>query len=111
MTGDERNKVPQFTDVWIDIGVKDKKEAEELVQLGDPATFALGYRPMRNGLAASPGMDDKVGSVGGHGSAAAAAWQTAAGGGLLCFDGTGRDRPARRDDQQLRHSSHRRHRG
>src|SRR6266851_6454159 len=35
MTGDERNKVPQFTDVWVDIGVKDRKEAEELVQAGD----------------------------------------------------------------------------
>jgi endoglucanase len=61
MTGEERNKVPQFTDVWVDIGVKDRKEAEELVQAGDPVTFALGYRPMRNDLAASPGMDDKVG--------------------------------------------------
>ena len=61
MTGEERNKVPQFTDVWIDIGVKDRKEAEELVPPGDPVTFALGYRPLRNGLAASPGMDDKVG--------------------------------------------------
>ncbi len=61
MTGEERNKVPTFTDVWIDIGVKDRKEAEELVTPGDPATFALGYRPLRNGLAVSPGMDDKVG--------------------------------------------------
>lgn len=61
MTGEERNKVPQFTDVWIDIGAKDRKDAEELVEPGDPVTFALGYRPMRNGLAASPAMDDKVG--------------------------------------------------
>jgi endoglucanase len=61
LTSDERNKVPQFTDVWIDIGVKDKKEAEELVTPGDPVTFALGYRPLRNSLAAAPGMDDKVG--------------------------------------------------
>src|SRR5436309_5087817 len=61
MTGDERNKVPQFTDVWIDIGVKDRKEAESLVRHGDPVTFALGYRPLRNRLAASPAMDDKVG--------------------------------------------------
>jgi endoglucanase len=61
MTGDERNKVPQFTDVWIDIGVKDRKQAEELVESGDPVTFALGYRPLRNNLAAAPGMDDKVG--------------------------------------------------
>ena len=61
LTGDERNKVPQFTDVWIDIGVKDRKEAEELVTAGDPVTFALGYRPLRGSLAASPAMDDKVG--------------------------------------------------
>jgi endoglucanase len=61
LTGEERNKVPQFQDVWVDIGVRDRKEAEELVTPGDPVTFALGYRPLRNGLAASPAMDDKVG--------------------------------------------------
>jgi endoglucanase len=61
MTADERNKVPQFTDVWVDVGARDGKEARELVTPGDPVTFALGYRPMRNGLAASPAMDDKVG--------------------------------------------------
>lgn len=61
LTNEERAKVPQFADVWVDIGAKDKKEAEELVSHGDSATFALGYRPMRNGLAASPAMDDKVG--------------------------------------------------
>jgi endoglucanase len=61
MTGDERNKVPQFADVWIDIGAKDKKDAETVITPGDPATVTLGYRPLRNGLAASPAMDDKVG--------------------------------------------------
>jgi tetrahedral aminopeptidase len=61
MTGEERNKVPQFTDVWVDAGFKDRKEAEPVVTPGDPVTFALGYRPLRNGLAASPAMDDKVG--------------------------------------------------
>src|SRR6476659_5853152 len=58
---DERNKVPDFTDVWVDIGAKNKEEAESLVRCGDPVTFALGYRPLRNQLAASPAMDDKVG--------------------------------------------------
>jgi tetrahedral aminopeptidase len=61
LTSEERNKVPLFTDVWVDIGAKDKKEAEELIRPGDVATIALGMREMRNGLAASPGMDDKVG--------------------------------------------------
>ncbi len=61
MTTEERNKVPQFTDVWVDIGARDRKEAEGWVTPGDPVTMALGYREMRNGLAASPAMDDKVG--------------------------------------------------
>jgi tetrahedral aminopeptidase len=61
MTAEERNKVPSFHDVWLDIGAKDRKNAEELVRPGDAVTFALGYRPLRNGLASSPGMDDKVG--------------------------------------------------
>jgi endoglucanase len=61
MTTDERNKVPQFSDVWVDIGAKDRKDAEELISPGDPVTVELGYRPLRNGLAASPAMDDKVG--------------------------------------------------
>jgi endoglucanase len=61
LTSEERNKVPQFQDVWLDAGFKDRKEAEGLVTAGDAVTFALGYRDLRNGLAVSPAMDDKVG--------------------------------------------------
>jgi endoglucanase len=61
LTADERNKVPQFTDIWVDIGVKDRKEAEELVTPGDSVTFELGSREMRNNMITSPGLDDKVG--------------------------------------------------
>jgi endoglucanase len=61
LTPEERNKVPQFTDVWVDVGFDDGKEAREVVRPGDPVTFALGYRPLRNNKAASVAMDDKVG--------------------------------------------------
>jgi len=61
LTQEERNKVPLFTDVWVDIGAKNLEEASSLVRHGDPVTISLGYRPMRNGMAASPAMDDKVG--------------------------------------------------
>jgi endoglucanase len=61
LTNEERNKVPQFTDVWVDIGARDRKEAEAVVTPGDPVTFALGLRELRNRLAVSPAMDDKVG--------------------------------------------------
>jgi endoglucanase len=61
LTSEEKNKVPQFTDVWIDIGAKDKKDVEELVRPGDPVTVDLTFRDLRNGLFTSPGLDDKVG--------------------------------------------------
>lgn len=61
LTSDERNKVPQFHDVWIDITAKDRKEAESLVTPGDTVTVALGVREMRNQCVTSPGLDDKVG--------------------------------------------------
>src|SRR4051794_13013732 len=61
LTNEERNKVPQFQDVWIDIGAKDRADAESVVRAGDPVTPELGYRELRNGLVSSPALDDKVG--------------------------------------------------
>ena len=61
MTAEERKKVPDFADIWVDIGCKDKKDAEALVTPGDTVTFDLTCRDMRNGLITSPGLDDKVG--------------------------------------------------
>src|SRR5438105_2796070 len=61
LSNEERKKVPDFTDVWIDIGAKDKKDAEGLVAPGDPVTFDLTCRDLRNELFTSPGLDDKVG--------------------------------------------------
>jgi endoglucanase len=62
LTPEERNKVPIFTDIWVDIGAKDKADAEKLVRPGDTITLALGLREMKNGLVCAPGMDDKVGT-------------------------------------------------
>jgi endoglucanase len=61
LTNEERNKVPQFTDVWVDVGARDRKEAEALVTAGDTVTAALGCRNLRNNCVAAPGLDDKVG--------------------------------------------------
>ncbi|MEZ6139878.1 MAG: M42 family metallopeptidase [Zavarzinella sp.] len=61
LTPEERNKVPQIHELWLDIGVRNKEEASELVQLGDPVTVELGFREMLNGNVTSPAMDDKVG--------------------------------------------------
>src|SRR5207247_2085877 len=61
LTNEERNKVPQFQDVWIDIGAKDRQDAESVVRPGDPLTPELGVRELRNRLVSSPALDDKVG--------------------------------------------------
>jgi tetrahedral aminopeptidase len=62
LTPDERKTVPEMKDLWIDIGAKNGNEARDLVAVGDPVTFELGFRALRNDLAAAPGMDNKVGA-------------------------------------------------
>ena len=61
LTQEERGKVPQFTDVWLDIGANDKADAESVVRHGDPVTFRLGLVELRNDLVTAPALDDKVG--------------------------------------------------
>jgi len=61
LTDEERKQVVKTDDLWLDIGAKDKEEAEAAVKIGDCVTLELGYQEMRNDLANSPGMDDKTG--------------------------------------------------
>jgi putative aminopeptidase FrvX len=58
---DERKQVVKLKDMWLDIGAKDKAEAESLVHIGDPVTLQLGFQPMRNNFANAPAMDNKCG--------------------------------------------------
>jgi endoglucanase len=61
LTEEERKQVVKLKDMWLDIGARDKAEAESLVRVGDPITLQLGFQSMRNNLANSPAMDDKCG--------------------------------------------------
>jgi endoglucanase len=61
LTQEERTKVVETKDLWLDIGARNKDEAKELVRIGDPVTLELGYQELRNNLANAPGMDDKTG--------------------------------------------------
>ncbi|MEX0866224.1 MAG: M42 family metallopeptidase [Pirellulales bacterium] len=61
LTEEECKQVPKLKDLWIDIGAKDQADARSAVRIGDCVTLELGYQEMRNGLANSPGMDDKTG--------------------------------------------------
>jgi putative aminopeptidase FrvX len=62
MDPEERKKVPEMHQLWIDIGAKNKKEAEKVVSMGDPIIFDVGFEVLRNGLAVSRGFDDRIGS-------------------------------------------------
>jgi endoglucanase len=58
---EERKQVVKQKELWLDIGAKDRDEAANVVQIGDPVTLELGYQEMRNKFANSPGMDNKSG--------------------------------------------------
>ncbi|MGC1272922.1 MAG: M42 family metallopeptidase [Planctomycetaceae bacterium] len=61
LSDEERNKVPKVKDLFVDIGARNRAEAAEVVQIGDPVTLKLGMRKMRGDLVSGPAMDDRVG--------------------------------------------------
>lgn len=61
-SADDRKTVPEIKNLWVDIAVENGEEARSLVAIGDPITVTLGFRELRNGMAAAPGMDNKVGA-------------------------------------------------
>ncbi|UCF29864.1 MAG: M42 family metallopeptidase [bacterium] len=52
----------EWHNLWIDIGVENRKEAEKLISLGDPITFTDGFSRLEGSLAVGRGFDDKMGS-------------------------------------------------
>ena len=61
LTPEERKKVVELKDLWLDIGATDKEEAEALVKIGDPVTLDLKFRTLMGDRVAGPGMDNKTG--------------------------------------------------
>lgn len=61
LTEEERKRVPKITDLWVDIGAKDKEEAEKLIRVGDCGTIPLEYRELLNNRICAPATDDKAG--------------------------------------------------
>jgi len=48
--------------LWIDIGATDRKDAEKVVSIGDPATIDAGVLELRNGRIAARALDDRIGA-------------------------------------------------
>ncbi len=59
---DEKDKL-KIKDQWIDIGARNRKDAEKYVSVGDPITFDIHYQELQNGLVMARGFDDKMGGV------------------------------------------------
>jgi putative aminopeptidase FrvX len=62
MDAKDRETVVKLEAQYIDIGAKDKKEAQKLVRVGDCITFDSGFTRLQGDRVASRGFDDKAGS-------------------------------------------------
>lgn len=58
----ERDTVPKLEDLWIDIGAENKKEASNIVSIGDPIAVRSNYKRLGKNKIMSKGMDDKIGA-------------------------------------------------
>ena len=62
MKEEKEQKMPQMHDLFIDIGVSSRKDAEELVRIGDPVTLADEFDLLRNDLAVARAFDNRIGT-------------------------------------------------
>jgi putative aminopeptidase FrvX len=59
---EEREKAVKFLDVWVDFGAKTRKEAEELVSVGDAGVIDSRTMEFPNGKLVSRSIDDRIGA-------------------------------------------------
>jgi len=60
--GDKERKVPEIHELFIDIGVPNRKEAEKLVRIGDPITLTDQFEMLRGDLAVARAFDNRIGT-------------------------------------------------
>jgi len=59
---ERKPKLPKIHDLFIDIGVSSRKEAEKAVRVGDPITLADEFEPLRGDLAVARAFDNRIGT-------------------------------------------------
>jgi endoglucanase len=57
----ETSKTPKLEDLSIDIGARDRKDAQRLVSVGDPIVFGEDFRELANGFASHRAFDNRMG--------------------------------------------------
>ena len=63
MSAADRKKAPDYESMLIDIGAKDKEEAERLCPPGSYATFESEYREFGEGFVKAKALDDRAGCM------------------------------------------------
>ncbi|MDR2512909.1 MAG: M20/M25/M40 family metallo-hydrolase [Puniceicoccales bacterium] len=61
MSPEDRRRVPERHDMWLDIGAPDRATAEQIVRIGDPAVYDVGFEPLRGSISVARAFDDKAG--------------------------------------------------
>ncbi|NCG08274.1 MAG: M20/M25/M40 family metallo-hydrolase [Verrucomicrobia bacterium] len=62
MSAEDRTKVPETHQIWIDLGVNSKAEAEALVRIGDAAVYDQGFELLCGSVGIARAFDDKAGA-------------------------------------------------
>ncbi|MCD6176910.1 MAG: M42 family metallopeptidase [Candidatus Cloacimonetes bacterium] len=61
MSPEDRKSTPKMSDLWIDIGAKDKKAAEKRVCVGDHVTYSPGLEILSGSIITTKATDNKAG--------------------------------------------------
>src|SRR5260221_12072080 len=62
MKEEGERKAPKIHDLFIDIGVPNREEAQKLVRIGDPITLVDQFQLFRGDLAISRAFDNRIGT-------------------------------------------------
>lgn len=62
LKGEEREKAPKLTDLWVDIGAATRDEALGLLDIGDPGVIDARTLELPNGRLVSRAIDDRIGA-------------------------------------------------
>jgi endoglucanase len=59
---DGERKAPKIHELFIDVGAKNRRQAEKLVRIGDPITLADQFELLRNEVAVARAFDNRIGT-------------------------------------------------
>lgn len=62
MAPEDRKKVPETHEIWIDIGAKTQEEALKRVSIGDPAVYDQSFELIHGSVGVARAFDDRAGA-------------------------------------------------